>query len=466
MTDEKKSDRNTMGTRHRAGRIPVTIRLKVRAGGLRADAVVGVMKSWDPELRHQVEQDPAYPPIRVQPPRSQRQNEEFASGRNELVIIRAWVDPKYFELLRTAPSVDHIERDARVQPFTARRAANALREDSPRVVCATANRADGDVAAVIRALGVNRLHARGITGAGVVVGVVDGGITAHGRPVKADAWPQIPRAPAVGAVIGGWPLDWGTTAEGWGEHGNMIAFDVQAMAPEAELWDIRIWQPEVDFDSYVINAVHGFRLAIDHFRAQGVPQILVNSWGVYDSDTSPDYAFNPTSNITLHVEEAIDAGMLVLFAAGNCGEGCPIDNGSLCGIGNRGPGASILGPNGHPDVMTVGAATLHGDWCGYTSQGPAVLPPNDPDKPDFCGISQFEGFFPNDSGLRPWDGGTSAANAIVAGVTALLRQVRPELRQDECRQVLRATARRIRTPAAHDGVGAGIIDALRAFREL
>ena len=43
----------------------------------------------------------------------------------------------------------------------------------------------------------------------------------------------------------------------------------------------------------------------------------------------------------------------------------------------------MRGPNGHPRVMTVGAATMRGEWCGYTSQGPAALPPNDPDNPDF-----------------------------------------------------------------------------------
>jgi serine protease AprX len=267
-------------------------------------------------------------------------------------------------------------------------------------------------------------------------------------------------------VTGGWPNDWGTTAQGWGQHGNMIAFDVQAMAPEAELWDIRIWQPDAAFSGYVASAVAGYERAIQHYRASGVPQVLVNCWGLYDSDNGPEYAFDPRSNIARKVEEAVDEGILVLFAAGNCGDGCPFTSGTPCGTGNRGPGASILGPNGHPDVMTIGAATLKGEWCGYTSQGPACLPPNDPDKPDFCSISQFDGYFPNDSGLRPYDGGTSAATGIAAGVVALLKQARPDLTQDDCKRVLKETARPIRLPAAHGGAGAGIIDAFRAFRSL
>jgi subtilisin family serine protease len=267
--------------------------------------------------------------------------------------------------------------------------------------------------------------------------------------------------------VGGWPAhDWGTTAEGWGQHGNMIAFDVQAMAPEAELWDIRLFEPNVPFVTYMRNAIQGYRLAIAHYRAHGVPQILVNSWGLYDSGNGPDYAFDPNSDFAVVVEEALDAGLLILFSAGNCGDGCRFPEGSPCGLGDRGPAASILGPNGHPEVMTVGAATLAGDWCGYTSQGPAVLPPNDPDKPDFCGLSQFAGFFPNESGLRRWDGGTSAANGVAAGVVALLKQARPGLTQEECKRLLKETARPIRTAAAQGGAGGGIIDAVRAFQAL
>jgi len=52
------------------------------------------------------------------------------------------------------------------------------------------------------------------------------------------------------------------------------------------------------------------------------------------------------------------------------------------------------------------------------------------------------------------------------GMRDLLKQARPDLTQEECKRLLRETARPIRTPAAHDGAGAGIIDAFRAFRSL
>jgi subtilisin family serine protease len=449
------------------GLIQVIVRLKVPSGFSTSD-VFGVTKDWNQRIRVKVDQD--YTPVTIAPPRAAR--EELRKNRMQLVVIRAWVARDQIDEVGRQPYVDHVARDAPVDPFArskqTRTDVECDTDARPAVVeCGTSDNAVGTADDVARQLGARRIWDAGYRGRGVVVGVVDGGITAYNRPTQFGGSPAIPQWPALGDVIGGWPpQSWGTTAEGWGEHGNMIAFDVQAMAPEAELWDIRIWQPDVAFPGYVSSAISGYTLAIEHYRRHGVPQILVNSWGVYDSDSGPDYAFNPSSSFALQVEGALDAGLLILFAAGNCGDGCRFSPGTLCGLGDRGPGASILGPNGHPEVMTVGAATLRGDWCGYTSQGPAALPPNDPDKPDFCAFSQFEGFFPNESGLRPYDGGTSAATAIAAGLVALLKEARPSLTQEECKQLLKDTARPISIPAASRGAGAGILDGLRAFRAL
>lgn len=454
------------------GRVPVTIRLKVPAAVRGSEVFKLVLQSWSDRV--QVRFDLDYGAVPVRPPRAKL--EEFRKSEMQLLTVRALVDPEQVQMVREQRYVDRVFRDVSVEPFPEptprlldfrQQLAFAAPGPAGRIECATTDRAGGTSEQAARDLGAKRVWAHGCTGRGIVVGIVDGGITAHGRPTQFGGWPAIPQSPATGDVIGGWPAtDWGTTAEGWGQHGNMIAFDVQAIAPEVELWDIRIWDPSEEFPAYVSHAEAGFRRAIDHYVARGFPHILVNAWGLYDSANGPDYAFDPESTLALHVEHALDVGILIVWAAGNCGDGCPFPAGSKCGHGDRGPGASILGPNGHPEVMTVGAATLRGEWCGYTSQGPATLPPNDPDKPDFCAISQFEGFFPNESGLRPYDGGTSAATGIAGGVVALLKQARPDLTQEECKRVLKETARPITTPAARGGSGAGIIDAFRAFRAL
>lgn len=431
----------------------MTIRLKVPAGLSGAEVFRLVESRFDALARQEL--DRVYGVVPVRPPSAQL--EELRERGLQLVTLRAFVNPVELEALREEPYVDRISRDVPVEPFA----------PAGGVECARTDKAEGTAARVAKELGATRLWRAGYTGQGIVVGIVDGGITAHGRPTQFGGWAAIPQEPGTGEVVGGWPgADWGTTAEGWGQHGNMIAFDVQAIAPEAQLWDIRIWRYDEAFDVYVSNAEAGFRAAIEHYLSYGVPQILVNAWGLYDSANGREYAFDPQSTLALHVEHALDVGLLIVWAAGNCGDRCSFSPTSPCGPGDRGPGASILGPNGHPRVMTVGAATVRGDWCGYTSQGPAALPPNDPDKPDFCGVSQFEGFFPNESGLRPYDGGTSAATAVAGGVVALLKQARPDLTQDECKRLLKETARPITTPAAHSGAGAGIIDALRAFRAM
>jgi hypothetical protein len=45
--------------------------------------------------------------------------------------------------------------------------------------------------------------------------------------------------------------------------------------------------------------------------------------------------------------------------------------------------------------MTVGAVNKDEEFVGYSSRGPACL---DSDKPDFCSVSHFTGYFASDSG--------------------------------------------------------------------
>ena len=75
--------------------------------------------------------------------------------------------------------------------------------------------------------------------------------------------------------------------------------------------------------------------------------MLTNSWGMFQESWAPDYVKNPNHPFTRKVLEAIDEGILVLFAAGNCGATCPDGR---CGPDN-GPGRSIWGANGHERVI-------------------------------------------------------------------------------------------------------------------
>ena len=163
----------------------------------------------------------------------------------------------------------------------------------------------------------------------------------------------------------------------------------------------------------------------------------------------PDYTTNPNHPFTRKVLEAIDEGILVLFAAGNCGGTCPDGR---CGS-DVGPGKSIWGANGHARVITVGAVNKNEQFVGYSSQGPAAL---SSDKPDFCSVTHFTGYFNSDSG-------TSAATPIAAGVVALLKQSKPSVTQQEIQSVLKSTAKDIGATGFDQNAGAGILRAKAAY---
>lgn len=305
----------------------------------------------------------------------------------------------------------------------------------------------GTIADVAAYLGVPSIWAAGFRGAGIVVGVVDGGITAAGRPVIAGETSR-----RISRVIGGWPTaNWGTQASAWGEHGNMCATDVLGMAPEAQIYDLRI-SGSGGSPGTISRALQAFDWAISQHRLNGTPHVLSNSWGIFQETWDTTYARNPNHPFTRKVVEAINEGILMLFAAGNCGDTCPDGR---CGADN-GPGRSIWGANGHPMVMTVGAVNKDEQFIGYSSRGPAAL---DPNKPDFCGISHFTGYHTSDSG-------TSAATPIVAGVVALFKQAKPGVTQDQVKQALKASAKDIGPSGFDTHSGAGIVQAYQAYRRL
>jgi subtilisin family serine protease len=453
--------------------------------------------------------DDAYPPVLLRGPRAHRETLDAAGV--QIFVVRGLLPAEGFAELEKQGVVRRVWRDVEVEPFReigARPRARRPGPEPPRppgppepplppgppvpprpepwplpwkrkrpprpplgqpgppaAVDCGAGPPAGTLAQAATYLGADQIWALGCRGTGVIVGIVDGGIASADR-----VNPQTGQPGPIPHVVGGWPADWGTDARGWGEHGNMTATDVLGIAPDVGLWDIRIWQaetgnPATDFAGFVSNALAGYRVAIDSFEAGGGPHILNNSWGLRDRNNGLAYATDPASPFTLIVEEALDAGMLVLFAAGNCGAGCPFPAGSRCGAADRGPGQSILGPNGHPRVLTIGAANLREEWCGYTSQGPAVLPPGAA-KPDVSGLAQFAGYYDGHGSPGAADAGTSAATAIASGVVALLRQRRPGLTQEEARTALRTTARDIRAPGFDMDSGAGIIRARAAFDAL
>lgn len=134
----------------------------------------------------------------------------------------------------------------------------------------------------------------------------------------------------------------------------MTSTDTLGIAPNAKLFDIRIFEKERIEESFLDVVIEAYDWAIQQLRRNGTPQILSNSWG--------GQAQFQRSLIT-------QTGILVLFSAGNCGDPCGSRNPNYCRT--NGPGKSINGINGHPLVMTVSAANINDVRAGYSAQGPA-----------------------------------------------------------------------------------------------
>ena len=401
-------------------------------------AATNLLENLSPQtINESFELDHDYAPVPMNATGNLR---SFLSESETIVTVRGFLPEEEMEKVKSNPNVLRVDIDATIAPFTP--------FVCPLEPCdCTPGTPKGNVEDVVKYLEADKIWMKGIKGSGVVVGVVDGGITAHDRPVRQFEEPKIH------GVIGGFPSEnWGTTASAWGEHGNMCATDVQSIAPEAKIYDIRI-SDGGDAESTISHALSGFQWALDRHKENGMPHILTNSWGIYQKSWDPVYATDPSHPFTMKVVEAMNEGIVVLFAAGNCGQKCA--KRLRCGS-DRGPGRSIWGANGHPKVMTVGAVNIRGEWAGYSSQGPAAL---DPRKPDFCSITHFRGYFDSDSG-------TSAACPVAAGVVALLKQLDNSLDQEKLRSVLIRTARDIGPPGWDEHSGSGIIQPKAAYDNL
>jgi serine protease AprX len=422
--------------------------------GLARDRIHALAERFE---KHGFAHDRDFHPVRLRA--MPHHAEALAEDRHHPTLVRGRIEPERAAELAEDPDVLRVWKDTHIVPFQAR--VMPGRVDRKRAAelghdTSFGDPPNGTFRDVVQHLGVDEIWKAGHRGQGVVVAVVDSGLCAIGKKPRKGERARIPN------VIGGYPKDWGTTSdpELWKNHGNMAATDVLAIAPEAKLYDIRVSGGHERRDR-ISRALAGYDWAIKRHRRDGTPHILTNSWGIWQRTDDIDYATDPHHPFTRKVAEAIDEGILVLFCAGNCGSTGPD---ARCGA-DKGPGRSIWGANGHPDVMTVGAANIADELTGYSSCGPAALHPA---KPDFCSLTHFAGYFPAaDPELdEPSDSGTSAATAIAAGVVALLKQRRPALTQHEAKEALRDTARDIRNQGFDRSSGAGVIRAKAAWDAL
>jgi hypothetical protein len=280
-----------------------------------------------------------------------------------------------------------------------------------------------------------------VTGRGVHVAMVDSGWYRHPFFVE--------RGYRVSSVVLG-PGASSPNADESG-HGTGESANIFAVAPDAQLTPVKM--------SFV-NAVGAFQAAVDL-----QPDIITCSWG---SDrrsalTAADQV------LAAEIAGAVDAGIVVVFSAGNGHWGFP---------------------GQHPDVISAGGVFMEQDGSvqasDYASGFESEIYTNPPRRvPDLCGLvgmrpraiyimlplepgAQIDagnagGRHPDGDQTAKSDGwaafsGTSAAAPQLAGAAALVKQACPELDPEEVRDVLTRAARDVTAGRAHprtDQTGTG-----------
>jgi|GEM_PF-1443849 len=255
-----------------------------------------------------------------------------------------------------------------------------------------------DVLAIVRA---PEAHARS-RGDGVMIAVVDTGIDgSHAEFVTREpGWAPVGDDP--------WQDRHG--------HGTMVACiaaasraaggSFEGIAPSARLYPCRTSFADSELATLYDHLV-------DRAGEEEKPIVVCNSWGFRQGDPP---ALSTDDEFPDALSDAVDAGLVVVFSAGN--------NHALAG-GDSGEcePTSIWSYKSRSSVLSVGALDLDGSPWWYSSRGPGQHF-GDPDtnaKPDVCGVVPEHGeVLYRDSPRRVAHWGTSGAAPQAAGLAALM----------------------------------------------
>jgi hypothetical protein len=327
---------------------------------------------------------------------------------------------------------------------------------------------------VAQFLNADKVHQAGFTGKDVRVCMVDTGF-AHSHPyfVKKGYRTSVDLAPHA--------INDATDPNG---HGTGESANLFAVAPDITFVGIKV---DNDDDSrHGASMLEGFQQALTHN-----PQIISLSMG-FDlrnfDNTQQSTLPNNMAALEAEIQAAIAKGIIVVFSSGN---------------------GHFAFPGMMPNVISAGGVFVDQQGAmqasDYASAFPSKIYPGR-FVPDFCGLV---GMLPNASyielpippgseidaemskagdGTTSNDGwgvfsGTSAAAPQLAGVCALLLQKDPKLSPSDLKSILRRTSRSVTRGAANPSssdtgvgepagpgdtgaTGAGLVDALAAFRQI
>ena len=323
----------------------------------------------------------------------------------------------------------------------------------------------GTRAAASRLIGAESLRANNLRGQNVNVFVVDQGLNEE----------YIERL--GGNFAGGvsWEVDGKVKSPGKDKsaffpvqrrHGGMMLRSIIDLAPEARIFDFPLIPRRITGSEFFgLNAVYAFWIIRLLAKFLGGPWVILNAWGLVDrfaETVRGDYSNNRDHWLNVLLS-SIGNEHDVVFAAGNNGQFCGDARASGYDLG---PGRSIFGANGLPEVYSAGAVRTDGSWVGAASQGPgpSEFADSTVTKPDLAVPSWFNEDY--DPSLR--SGGTSSAAAVLAGAVAALRSHETIVGKTpaELRDTLRETARPTNGTGWSKRTGTGILNVRQAVSTL
>jgi len=242
-------------------------------------------------------------------------------------------------------------------------------------------------------------------------------------------------------------------------HGTHVASiigangSVKGVAPDVTLYALRVLDASGSGSS--ANIIRAIEWAVDpNGDGDFSDQLDVINLSLGSSLGTPDSADSVAA------DNAAAAGVTVVAAAGNSG-----------------PDTSTIGsPGAARRAITVGASDMDGTVARFSSRGPVRSGDTIIVKPDLVapGVAICAALLTGESGTTCGDQqhipltGTSMAAPHVAGVAALVKQARPSLSPSEVKNLLKATARPLKSSdgitLSGDVQGSGLVAALPAVQ--
>ena len=317
--------------------------------------------------------------------------------------------------------------------------------------------------------GVTEAWARGITGRGSIIGIIDNGFDLTHTDIKT----QVIRAQNMsgGAVT-------------WGTHGTQMASiaagvknnsGTVGVAPDAK---VLLAQAGTGGTNLALDQ-HAIKLALDWLSSQGAHVINMSFGSVYDSAflktlrydaVTRSYLGTTIVNTSADYALATGRGSVLVFSAGN--QGLPfVQNPALYAVQTDARGQLTLGGR----ALIVGAVDSTNTIASYSNRaGHLCIQAIGASCRDTVQTMNYYVVAPGTAvqaatanQIRPGNtagsvSGTSAAAAYVSGGMALLKQAWPMLRPEQLVNIVLFTARDLGTPGTDTTYGRGLVDFDRA----